>query len=135
MKAQLLTSLLFTVKIWAEPLIVHGIDVHADWKQPIAGEVRTPCPMLNALANHGFINRAGKNITRDILKPVLMDVIGFDEEVADILFDAGRDTTGNPENDHFDFADVNVHGPPPLLEHDGSLRYAGVGGFRLELFG
>lgn len=34
-----------------------------DWKPAGPGDVRSPCPGLNALANHGFLNHNGKDIT------------------------------------------------------------------------
>jgi hypothetical protein len=32
----------------------------------VANSSRSPCPMLNTLANHGFLSRDGKNITKDM---------------------------------------------------------------------
>ena len=120
--------------------VINGIDVNADWKAPVAGDgqwrtpllsinarahldptVRTPCPLLNAIANHGFVNRDGYNITKDQLIPVLRDIVGFDQGLSEFLFEAGTSTTKNPNGSSFDFKDVNQH---DLLEHDGSLRYA-----------
>jgi hypothetical protein len=34
----------------------------------VPGAVRSPCPALNALANHGFLPRNGKNITLAMLE-------------------------------------------------------------------
>lgn len=34
-----------------------------DWRAPVAGELRSPCPALNALANHGILPRDGRNST------------------------------------------------------------------------
>jgi hypothetical protein len=33
----------------------------------IPGSVRSPCPGLNSLANHGFLPRSGKNISIPVL--------------------------------------------------------------------
>lgn len=32
-----------------------------DWRAPAADDLRSPCPVLNALANHGFLPRDGRN--------------------------------------------------------------------------
>jgi hypothetical protein len=32
-----------------------------DWRAPVPGDLRSPCPALNALANHGFLPRDGRN--------------------------------------------------------------------------
>merc|ERR1719261_786572 len=33
-----------------------------DYVAPGPGDVRSPCPFLNALANHGLVDRSGKDI-------------------------------------------------------------------------
>ena len=37
------------------------------YQRPGPNDARSPCPGLNALANHGFINRDGRNIRGDDL--------------------------------------------------------------------
>lgn len=74
--------------------------------------------MLNAMANHGYLPRSGKNITLQQLQDGFEEGVNF---VADILTQAGTaslslSTTGNPET--FDLADTAVHN---VIEHDGSL--------------
>ncbi len=48
---------------WRRDMMVKNIDVE-DFKHQTIGDgiVRGPCPFLNSLANHGYINRDGKNI-------------------------------------------------------------------------
>jgi hypothetical protein len=41
------------------------------YEPPGPNDSRSPCPALNALANHGYISRDGKNIPPDILQRVL----------------------------------------------------------------
>src|SRR5689334_2633593 len=44
-----------------------------------AGDLRSPCPVLNALANHGIISRDGRNITASQLKDALKHIgVGID---------------------------------------------------------
>ncbi|KAJ0389696.1 hypothetical protein ATCC90586_011116 [Pythium insidiosum] len=35
--------------------------------------VRSPCPALNSMANHGFIPRDGKNLSRPLLKTAIIE--------------------------------------------------------------
>ncbi|TQN70333.1 putative sterigmatocystin biosynthesis peroxidase stcC, partial [Colletotrichum shisoi] len=63
-----------------------------DWSAPTADDRRSPCPMVNSLANHGYLPRTGLN------KALLTS------------------TTGN--NATFNLDDLNTHG---VIEHDGSL--------------
>ncbi|KAJ3064389.1 hypothetical protein HDU98_012205, partial [Podochytrium sp. JEL0797] len=43
--------------------------------------VRSPCPALNALANHGYLPRNGKNITADMLVSAVKQVYNMDPTV------------------------------------------------------
>ncbi|RAK90419.1 hypothetical protein BO79DRAFT_226781 [Aspergillus costaricaensis CBS 115574] len=44
-----------------------------------AGDLRSPCPVLNALANHGIISCDGRNITANQLKDALKYIgVGID---------------------------------------------------------
>ena len=47
----------------------------------VEGSVRSPCPALNTLANHGFINRDGKNVDLDDLANALELVFRLDKMV------------------------------------------------------
>lgn len=38
-----------------------------EYQRPLATDERGPCPGLNTLANHGYINRSGRNIAYDAL--------------------------------------------------------------------
>jgi hypothetical protein len=33
----------------------HSVLDWGEWRQPEAGQVRSPCPALNTLANHGLL--------------------------------------------------------------------------------
>ena len=44
-----------------------------EWSAPGSGDVRSPCPGLNACANHGFIPHSGKGNTLDNLIPGLSE--------------------------------------------------------------
>ncbi|KAK1940071.1 Aromatic peroxygenase [Phytophthora citrophthora] len=68
---------------------------------------RSPCPALNALANHGYIPRNGKELTPTILGDGLMKVFNIDEKLLDVIFLA------IPSN--FTLSDLK------FINHDASL--------------
>lgn len=74
---------------------------------------RSPCPALNALANHGHIPRDGKGLTPAILGDGIMKVYNFDQKLLDVIFLA------LPKE--FTLADL---GDPNFIDHDASLVHA-----------
>ena len=48
-----------------------------DWQQPGPNDIRGPCPGLNALANHGFLPRDGKNIHITDIVTAMNDHLGI----------------------------------------------------------
>ncbi|KAL3672572.1 hypothetical protein V7S43_001867 [Phytophthora oleae] len=68
---------------------------------------RSPCPALNALANHGHIPRDGKELTPAILGGGIMKVYNIDKKLLDLIFLA------IPSK--FTLADLN------FINHDASL--------------
>ena len=74
--------------------------------------------MLNTLANHGFLNHNGKNITRADILYALPTYINFDNKTSSDLFDRAILTVSTPNATSFDLDDLDRHG---ILEHDGSL--------------
>ncbi|RLN38364.1 hypothetical protein BBO99_00006239 [Phytophthora kernoviae] len=71
---------------------------------------RSPCPALNALANHGYLPRGGINVTEDVLHDVLMSVYSLDETSTQILLALV------PSMFSLDY--LGTHN---LVEHDASL--------------
>ncbi|EGZ05081.1 chloroperoxidase [Phytophthora sojae] len=71
---------------------------------------RSPCPGLNALANHGHIPRSGKNITHKTLGAALMSVFNFDSNLTQTLLNQVPTT--------FSLDIISRHN---VLEHDASL--------------
>lgn len=47
---------------------------------------RGPCPMMNTLANHGFLHRDGMNLTEDVVINALKDGLNFDTSLAETMF-------------------------------------------------
>ncbi|CAG8604223.1 17347_t:CDS:2 [Gigaspora margarita] len=44
-----------------------------EWQAPGPDDKRSPCPALNALANHGYLPRSGENITPSMLVKALQE--------------------------------------------------------------
>ncbi|SPO01830.1 related to chloroperoxidase [Cephalotrichum gorgonifer] len=88
------------------------------WQRPTPEDRRSPCPLLNSLANHGFLARDGRDISID-------DIVNGIEEAVNLSPNSSRpvaelaataSTTGNPKTLNLD--DLNTHG---VIEHDASL--------------
>ncbi|EXF83786.1 hypothetical protein CFIO01_01513 [Colletotrichum fioriniae PJ7] len=93
------------------------------WLAPdvAAGAVRGPCPMLNSLANHGYLARDGKSISMQDLIAGLGSALHFNESLVRTLGTPAfaTSTTGNAST--FNLDDIAKHN---VIEHDGSLSRA-----------
>jgi len=56
-----------------------------EWKHPEITDLRSPCPVINALANHGYLPRDGRNITGDHLNKTLQEVLGLAPDMSLML--------------------------------------------------
>ncbi|KND03953.1 uncharacterized protein SPPG_01404 [Spizellomyces punctatus DAOM BR117] len=106
------------------PLILGSLAQAASvpaWQAPTAGDVRSPCPILNALANHGLINRNGKDITPAQYTAGLK-TIGCDPVLCGALAQAALNVIPNRKNEKgesvFGLDDLRTH---LGIEHDASL--------------
>ncbi|TMW64679.1 hypothetical protein Poli38472_011559 [Pythium oligandrum] len=72
---------------------------------------RSPCPAVNTLANHGYLPRDGKNISKVMIREAMAEVFNLDPAFADTLL------TSVP----VDVFDLNLLGKHGLVEHDVSL--------------
>ncbi|KAH5153695.1 hypothetical protein HBH69_125080 [Parastagonospora nodorum] len=90
----------------------------ADWHPQGDGEVRSPCPALNSLANHGILPRDGHNLTVPILVKAMGEGLNVSPEVATSLSNLGMTLSKNPASGAFNLDDLNKHN---AIEHDGSL--------------
>ncbi|KAK1997467.1 Cloroperoxidase [Colletotrichum falcatum] len=91
------------------------------WIAPQANDVRGPCPMLNSLANHGYLPRSGKEISMADLIDGLGTALHFNESLVRTLGTPAfaTSTTGNPNT--FNLNDTAKH---DVIEHDGSISRA-----------
>ncbi|KAJ7237416.1 Cloroperoxidase [Mycena rebaudengoi] len=86
------------------------------WIPPKATDVRSPCPGLNTLANHGFLPRSGKKITI----PMMLDAAdkGFNMAAETILAASKFGMLCGNDVLTLDLDALNLHN---LIEHDASL--------------
>jgi len=94
-----------------------GLDF-SNWAPPGPNDFRAPCPAMNSIANHHFIQHDGRNITVPKLVQVMMDVFNLSKELATKVSDLGLLTADNPAGGVFTLDDLNKHN---LFEHDASL--------------
>ncbi|KAF4587751.1 hypothetical protein GQ602_004444 [Ophiocordyceps camponoti-floridani] len=91
------------------------------YQPPTPGDVRGPCPGLNSLANHGYLNRSGRNITFVDAVKGCFDGLGVSPEVSGIsAFNVLRvaSTLFHPAF-QFDLRSLGAHYKP--IEHDVSF--------------
>lgn len=82
--------------------------------------VRAPCPMLNSLANHGFLPHDGKDISEDVTISALAAALNVDSSLSRFLHDQAVTTNPVAGAKTFSLDDLSNHN---ILEHDASLRY------------
>jgi len=83
------------------------------------GDVRSPCPGLNALANHGFLHHDGRNMTIPHLIKGLAEGLNVGADFTTAIGGVGLLSSPNPLGGAFDLSDLNQHNFP--IEHDASM--------------
>jgi hypothetical protein len=100
---------------------VHASPEFPDWTPPNNGDVRSPCPLLNSLANHNIIPHDGRNLTIPLLIAVLNETLNISPEITTFFGTAGLALAPDPSLGHFQLDDLNKHN---AIEHDASLSRA-----------
>lgn len=75
--------------------------------------------MMNTLANHGFLPRDGRNLTKPTVVKALNTAINFNTSLAELMFDQAIIANPEPNATYFTLDMLNRHN---VLEHDASLR-------------
>ncbi|KAH9951679.1 Cloroperoxidase [Amylocystis lapponica] len=88
---------------------------------PVIGDSRSPCPALNALANHGYLPRDGQNITVFQMVRAMRYVYHISLPLALLLAVVGVFKCGNWWRWTVDLHDLARHN---IIEHSGSLVHA-----------
>jgi Peroxidase, family 2 len=99
-------------------LVADAVDSNSIWEPARLGDVRSPCPGLNLMANHHIINHDGKNLTVPDLTKAMMDTFNFDHKLADFFANFGLQNSPNPNGTSYTLDDLNKHS---AIEHDASL--------------
>ncbi|WYZ38099.1 hypothetical protein EsH8_III_000013 [Colletotrichum jinshuiense] len=105
-------SLVFTADAFA---VRRGAN---DWSAPIDGDRRSPCPMVNTLANHGYLPRSGLNVSLADLIAGFTAAVNLDPAATTLVGQKALLTSTTGNNATFNLDDLNTHG---IIEHDGSL--------------
>jgi len=93
------------------------------WQAPTPSDLRSPCPGLNSLANHGFLPRNGRGLTLPVLVKGLGDGLNVGPDFATVIGSAGLlAVKNNPLATSFTLEDIKAHNFP--IEHDASLSRA-----------
>ena len=90
---------------------------------PGPGDVRSPCPGLNACANHNFINHDGKGLSVENLTPGLAACFNMGADFTAAIGGAGLLSNPFPLGGKFDLDNLDQHNFP--IEHDASLSRQG----------
>ena len=91
----------------------------SQWAPPGDGDVRSPCPGLNSLANHNIIPHSGKGLTVKILTDAMEQAFNIGFDLRTILAVGG--VFASPTallNGQMDLDHLDKHN---FIEHDGSL--------------
>jgi hypothetical protein len=93
------------------------------YRRPYPTDSRGPCPMLNTLANHGYINHSGRNIRRQDLITALLVQVGIAESTVDTAltnaFTLCKFVTG--QDCGTTLTNLTLLGLPHAFEHDHSF--------------
>ncbi|KAF6800914.1 hypothetical protein CMUS01_15537 [Colletotrichum musicola] len=101
-------------------------DAQHAWQAPGANDRRAPCPLLNSLANHGYLPRNGMNISVDALIDGMHAGLNLRED-AKLFFrlqgNKALEASSTGDKNTFHLSDLNKH---DLIEHDASLSRADI---------
>ncbi len=102
------------------PVNYHIKDEFPQYVPPGKRESRSPCPMLNTLANHNIIHHDGRNITKTDLRKALVDFLKTSEGLADVLI-RPVDQIGYVNDNGENALDLHLLQRHGFIEHDVSL--------------
>ncbi|KAJ7574639.1 Cloroperoxidase [Mycena floridula] len=89
------------------------------WRAPKATDLRSPCPGLNTLANHGILPRSGRGLT--VKNIVDASNIGYNVQIDVVGMPAKAGFLTSPDDEFFTLADIRLHNN---IEHDASVSRA-----------
>ncbi|KAJ7579764.1 Chloroperoxidase [Mycena floridula] len=86
------------------------------WIAPKFTDLRSPCPGLNTLANHGFLPRDGRGLTIETVLKAAIDGFNVQPDAITLAAKVGLLTTA--AIDTFTLDDIKLHN---TIEHDASI--------------
>jgi len=89
-----------------------------EYVKPSNSDSRSPCPALNALANHGYFPQSGRGITWQQLARGLNEVYNISPSFINLTLLHWWTLKGMGENDTLDLGDLCLHN---AIEHDASI--------------
>ncbi|KAF2254655.1 Cloroperoxidase [Trematosphaeria pertusa] len=89
-----------------------------EWIPGGPNDFRGPCPMMNTLANHGYLPRDGGNITKPNAVQALSSALNFNTSLAELMFEMAIIANPEPNATFFTLDQLNRHN---VLEHDASM--------------
>ncbi|KAJ7586037.1 Peroxidase, family 2-domain-containing protein [Mycena floridula] len=96
----------------------YGKEMH-QWRAPGPNDLRSPCPAMNTMANHGYIPRDGRGLTAPIVVDASFEVFNFSPEI--ILPAMHLAFLSSAEVTAFTLQDITRYN---VIEHDASLSRA-----------
>ena len=103
---------------------LHATGHHLTWPEyvpPKDGDSRSPCPMLNAMANHGILPHDGKNISFRELNTKVRQTFNFAPSFCFFVPKFSADFLNRSYwTGLFDLAELSLHSDT-AIEHDASL--------------
>ncbi|KAJ7705606.1 Cloroperoxidase [Mycena rosella] len=109
-------SLLLSAVNLAYSIASSSSENRHSWIAPTSTDVRSPCPGLNTLANHGYLPRNGRNISVPMIMDAALD--GFNVG-SDSIIQAAK--FGLLSGNAFTTMDLDALQLHNLIEHDASI--------------
>ncbi|KAK7054392.1 hypothetical protein VNI00_003586 [Paramarasmius palmivorus] len=99
-------------------VVIANVVAYEDhsFRAPGPNDVRSPCPGLNTLANHGFLPRDGRNITIPMILQAGLDGYNLESNTIMAASKLGLLTSDDPITMSLDR--LSAHG---VIEHDSSV--------------
>jgi hypothetical protein len=118
----MMISLFFIASVFAVPQ-QYQVPVGI-YQKPQSGDLRSPCPGLNILANHGHLPRNGRGYTREMITTAFKEVYNIGEDIAKFLLDETFAMGLNDTESTLTLQSIGRHSNPQnLIEHDGSMGH------------
>jgi hypothetical protein len=107
----------FSLFLGATTTAATSTTTFAHWRAPNLA-VRSPCPMLNALANHDILPWDGHNYTVPMLVAAFGSALNMSAEISTKIAASGLFVVKDPSTGRFNLDDLDKHN---IIEHDASL--------------